>query len=140
MADDIGTLHTQKAADDAVGLYFVKAVVGNVGTPGAPVVNLALTVQAASGHVSGIAEIAHAVVGGNHRFPVSGQIYQTGFGPNHQLVSLGGEFVYSVPPPAIGSFLAKFTAALSVDKAWNGSGGFNYLNVHVENVPVKKIA
>jgi hypothetical protein len=140
MADDIGTLHTQKAADDAVGLYFVKAVVGNVGTPGAPVVNLALTVQAASGHVSGIAEITQAVLGGNHRFPVSGQIYQTGFGPNHQLVSLSGEFVYSVPPPAIGSFLAKFTAALSVDQAWNGSGGFNYLNVHVENVPVKKIA
>jgi hypothetical protein len=140
MADDIGTLHTKKAADDAVGLYFVKAVVGNVGTPGAPVVNLALTVQAASGHVSGIAEITQAVLGGNHRFPVSGQIYQTGFGPNHQLVSLSGEFVYSVPPPAIGSFLAKFTAALSVDQAWNGSGGFNYLNVHVENVPVKKIA
>lgn len=140
MADDIGTLHTQKAADNAIGLYFVKAVVGNVGTPGAPVVNLALTVQAASGHVSGIAEITQAIIGGHHRFPVTGQIYQTGFGPNHQLVSLSGEFVYSVPPPAIGSFLAKFTAALSVDQAWNGSGGFNYLNTHVENVPVKKIA
>ncbi|WP_165188812.1 DUF1842 domain-containing protein [Caulobacter soli] len=140
MADDIGTLHTQKAADDAVGLYFVKAVVGKVGTPGAPIVNLALTVQAASGHVSGIAEISQAIDRGQHRFPVSGQIYQTGFGPNHQLVSLSGEFVYSVPPPAIGSFLAKFTAALSVDKSWNGSGGFNYLNTHVENVPVKHIA
>jgi hypothetical protein len=140
MADDIGTLHTQKAADNAVGLYFVKAVVGNVGTPGAPIVNLALTVQAASGHVSGIAEISQAIDKGHHRFPVSGQIYQTGFGPNHQLVSLSGEFVYSVPPPAIGSFRAKFTAALSVDQAWNGSGGFNYLNTHVENVPVKKIA
>ena len=100
MADDIGTLHTQKAADNAIGLYFVKAVVGNVGTPGAPIVNLALTVQAASGHVSGIAEINQAVVGGQHRFPVTGQIYQTGFGPNQQLVSLSGEFVYSVPPPA----------------------------------------
>lgn len=140
MADDIGTLHTQKAAGDAVGLYFVKAVVGNVGQPGAPIVNLALTVQAASGHVSGIAEISQAVLGGNHRFPVTGQIYQTGFGPNHQLVSLSGEFVYSVPPPAIGSFLAKFTAALSVDAAWNGSGGLNYLNTHIENAPVKKIA
>ena len=139
MADDIGTLHTQKAGD-AVGLYFVKAVVGNVGNPGAPIANLALTVQAASGHVSGIAEISQAIDKGQHRFPVSGQIYQTGFGPNHQLVSLSGEFVYSVPPPAIGSFLAKFTAALSVDQAWNGSGGFNYLNTHVENVPVKKIA
>ncbi|MBO9708393.1 MAG: DUF1842 domain-containing protein [Caulobacter sp.] len=140
MADDIGTLHTQKAADNAIGLYFVKAVVGNVGTPGAPIVNLALTVQAASGHVSGIAEINQAIVGGQHRFPVTGQIYQTGFGPNQQLVSLSGEFVYSVPPPAIGSFLAKFTAALSVDKDWNGSGGFNYLNVHVEKAPVKKVA
>jgi hypothetical protein len=141
MADDVATLHTQKTASDLLGLYFVKAVVGNVGTPGAPIVELALTVQAASGHVSGIAEVIQAVPhGGHYRFPVTGQIYQTGFGPNHQLVSLNGEFIYSVAPPAIGSFIAKFTAALSVDQQWNGHGGFNYLNIHVENVPVKHIA
>ena len=140
MADDVGTLHSQKTASDLIGLYFVKAVVGNVGTPGAPTVQLALTVQAASGHVSGIAEINQAIVGGQHRFPVSGQIYQTGLGPNHQLVSLRGEFIYSVPPPAIGSFLAPFSAALVVDHQWNGHGGFNYLNTHVENAPVKHIA
>lgn len=140
MTADVGTLHTQKTASDVLGLYFVKAVVGNAGMPGAPLVNLALSVQAASGHVAGIAEITQAVQGGNHRFPVTGQIYQTGLGPNHQLVSLQGEFVYSVPPPAIGTFLAKFTAALSVDQKWNGSGGFNYVTTHVENVPVKNIA
>ena len=140
MSAEAGTLHTQKTASDVIGLYFVKAVVGNTGLPGAPVVNLALSVQAASGHVAGIAEISQAIPGGTHRFPVTGQIYQTGFGPNHQLVSLNGEFVYSVPPPAIGSFIAKFTAALSVDQQWNGSGGFNYVNTHVENVPVKKIS
>ncbi len=141
MADDVGTLHSQKTTSDLIGLYFVKAVVGNVGQPGAPVVQLALTVQAASGHVSGIAEISQAIAhGGHYRFPVSGQIYQTGLGPNHQLVSLSGEFIYSVPPPAIGSFPAKFTAALSVDQQWNGHGGFNYLNTHIENVPVKHIA
>jgi len=140
MTAEVGTLHTQKTASDVIGLYFVKAVVGNVGLPGAPVVNLALSVQAASGHVAGIAEIVQAVPGGNHRFNVTGQIYQTGLGPNHQLVSLRGQFVYSVPPPAIGSFLADFTAALSVDQQWNGSGGFNYVTTHVENVPVKNIA
>ncbi len=140
MSAEAGTLHTQKTASDVIGLYFVKAVVGNTGLPGAPVVNLALSVQAASGHVAGIAEISQAIQGGTHRFPVTGQIYQTGFGPNHQLVSLNGEFVYSVPPPAIGSFIAKFTAALSVDQQWDGSGGFNYVTTHVENVPVKKIA
>ena len=101
-----------------------------------------VSVASAASSVSsaGIAEITQAVPGGNHRFPVTGQIYQTGFGPNHQLVSLQGEFVYSVPPPAIGSFLANFTAALSVDQQWNGSGGFNYVTTHVENVPVKNIA
>ena len=140
MSAEADTLHTQKTASDVIGLYFVKAVVGNVGMPGAPTVNLALSVQAASGHVAGLAEIVQAIPGGNHRFQVSGQIYQTGFGPNHQLVSLNGEFVYSVPPPAIGSFIAKFTAALTVDQEWNGSGGFNYVNTHVENVPVKKIS
>ena len=140
MADDVGNLHTQQLADQKIGLYFVKAVIGNVGMPGAPIVNLALTVQAASGHVSGIAEISQAVIGGQHRFPVSGQIYQTGFGPNQQLVALSGEFVYSVPPPAIGSFLAQFTASLAVDQAWNGWGGFNYLNVHVDKAPVKAVS
>lgn len=141
MANDIGTLHTQKQADNTLGLYFVKAVMGNVGVPGAPIVNLALTVQAASGHVSGIAEIEQALAtGGNYRFPVSGQIHQTGFGPNHQLVSLSGEFSYSLPPPAIGFVGARFTATLSVDQDWKGSGGFTYLNTHVEKVPVKPIA
>lgn len=139
MASDNATLFTEKTGAGEVGLYFVKVVVGNVGTPGAPTVNLALTVQAASGHVSGLAEINQAIIGGRHRFPVTGQIYQTGLGPNQQLVALSGEFVYSVPPPAIGSFLAKFQAGLSVDKSWNGTGGFDYLNVHVENVPVKNL-
>ncbi|PLR22877.1 hypothetical protein SGCZBJ_17030 [Caulobacter zeae] len=140
MADDVGNLHSQSAEIGPVGLYLVKLEVGNVGTPGAPIVNLALTVDAPSGNVSGIAEISQAIVGGNHRFPVSGHIYQTGFGQAELLVSLTGEFVYSVPPPAIGSFLAKFKAALVVDKSWNGKGGFDYLNVHVENVPVKNVS
>ena len=134
-------LFTDKNTKVPIGLYFVKAAIGNIGMPGAPVVNLALTVQAASGQVSGIAEITQALPPpqGNYRFPVSGQIYQTGLGKNQQLVSLKGQFVVSVPPPAIGSYLADFTSALSVDQDWNGQGGFTYLNTHVEGVPVKRM-
>jgi hypothetical protein len=140
MTSEVGTLQTQKTASDVLGLYFVPVEVGNAGLPGAPVVKLGLSVQAASGHVAGIAEIIQAVPGGNHKFPVTGQIYQTGLGQNQQLVSLQGEFVYTVPPPGIGTFLAKFTAALAVDQQWNGTGGFNYVTTHVENVPVKNLA
>lgn len=140
MADDAGNLHSQTAEIGAIGLYLVKLEVGNAGTPGAPIVNLALTVDAPSGNVSGIAEISQAVLGGKHRFPVSGHIYHTGFGQDQLLVSLTGKFVYSVPPPAIGSFLADFKAALAVDRSWNGHGGFDYLNVHVDNVPVKNVS
>ena len=139
MADDVGNLHSQSAEIGPVGLYLVKVVVGNVGTPGAPIVNLALTVDAPSGNVSGIAEITQAVQGGNHRFPVSGHIYHTGLGQDQLLVALNGQFVYSVPPPAIGSFLAQFRAGLVVDKNWNGHGGFDYLNTHVDNVTVKRV-
>ncbi len=139
MADDVGNLHSQTTEISPVGLYLVKLVVGNVGTPGAPIVSLALTVDAPSGHVSGIAEINQAIIGGQHRFPVQGNIYHTGLGQDQLLVALHGQFVASVPPPAIGAFLVQFRAGLVVDKSWNGHGGFDYLNTHVDNVPVKNV-
>jgi hypothetical protein len=141
MTTPSGNLFTDKHPKVPVGLYSVKAVVGNVGTPGAPIVHYALTVQAASGHVSGLAELTQAVPppNGTHRFPVTGRIYQTGLGKNEQLVSLEGQFTESVPPPAIGTYLVDFKSALVVDQAWNGHGGFSYQNTHIDNVPVRRV-
>ncbi|MFY8188724.1 MAG: hypothetical protein ACOVLC_12315 [Flavobacterium sp.] len=45
--------------------------------------------------------------------------------------------MHSVPPPAIGSFLADFNAHMAIDNAWNGTGGFSYWKNDIENVPVK---
>jgi hypothetical protein len=55
-----------------------------------------------------------------------------------QVVALEGEYVQSFPPPAIGSYLAKFTAHMAIDNNWNGTGGFTYENHDVNDVPVKK--
>lgn len=140
MAEDLGKLITDVNAATSVGLYFVKAVEGKVGESGAPIVHYALTVQAASGHVSGIAELTQAVAPPNslHRFPVTGQIYHTGLGHDTLLVTLHGEYTQSLPPSEV-LIPVRFTATLSVNKDWNGHGGFTYGKHHVENVPVKVI-
>jgi len=39
--------------------------------------------------------------------------------------------------PAIGLF--PIEANIEINSAWEGEGGFSYLNVHVEKVPVKPI-
>ena len=113
----------------AVGLYLVKLNVEKKGLAGAPDLKLTLTVYAPQGTVSGSAEILQAVTppGGQIHIPeISGVIHDTGFGHNEQLVSLKGQYVVSVPPPAIGSYLAQFSAALVVDKSWKGKGSFTY--------------
>jgi len=45
----------------------------------------------------------------------------------------------SVPPPAIGSYLAKFSAALAVDKSWDGKGSYVYGNHTVTNATVSNV-
>lgn len=124
-----------------VGLYPVKLVVTKEGLMGAPTLTLNLLVYAPAGTVSGDAIITQAVTppGGYTHVPqVTGAIHHTGLGKDTQLVSLSGQYVQSVPPPAIGSFLANFTAALAVDANWNGRGTFTYANHTIADATVKK--
>ncbi|HEY0313168.1 MAG TPA: DUF1842 domain-containing protein [Allosphingosinicella sp.] len=115
---------------EPVGLYHVTLKVSHGDMPGAQTLNLDLAVSAPTGTVHGTATITQALPPpyGIIHIPVHGQIYHTGFGQDTLLVHLIGQYVVSVPPPAIGSYLAHFSAGLAVDKSWNGKGSYEYGN------------
>lgn len=126
---------------NVAALYHVK-VRATTGMSGAPVLVLDLLVNANTGQISGGAEISQALPPpyGQTVIPqVTGALFQTGLGPNVQLAHVTGEYVVSVPPPAIGSYLAKFSAALAVDHNWNGKGSFVYGNQTVIDATVTNI-
>jgi len=123
-----------------LGLYLVNAVAGNQGTAGAPLLHLSLLVNSATGAITGHAMQTQAVqppgdkiVVGN----VTGSLRSTGFGQYTQVVSLTGSAVISFPPPAIGSYLAPFTAHFATDQHWNGVGGWTLGATNVNDVPIK---
>lgn len=125
-------------SDLLAGAYLAKGTIGNVGMPGAPIATFSLVVVPSQNSVSGTVVITQAVNGPDSHIvvPVTGKIYATGLGQFTKVVSMQGQYVHSVPPPAIGSFLANFDAHLAVDNAWNGTGGFSYWKHQIENVPV----
>jgi hypothetical protein len=123
-----------------IGAYLVNGTMGNVGMPGAPIMHFSLVVVPSSNSVSGTVEITQAIgSSGNILIKnVTGSIRATGYGKVTKIVSLEGQYVQSVPPPAIGSYLANFSAHMAIDDEWNGRGGFSYANHDVEDVEVKK--
>ncbi|WP_264535139.1 DUF1842 domain-containing protein [Flavobacterium sp. N1736] len=125
-------------SDLLAGAYLAKGTIGNVGKPGAPIASFSLVVVPSQHTVSGTVVITQAISGPDSHIvvPVTGRIYATGIGKVTQVVSLQGQYVHSVPPPAIGSFLANFDAHLAIDNAWNGTGGFSYYQHNIEDVPV----
>ncbi len=116
--------------------YLAKGTIGNVGLPGAPIVNFSLVVSTVTNKVSGLVEITQAIDSPSIKVQVSGTIRYTGYGKVTKIVNLEGEYVVSVQPPAIGSYLQKFTAYMDIDNSWNGIGGFCYGQQGVNNVPV----
>ncbi|AYV46884.1 hypothetical protein CFHF_08180 [Caulobacter flavus] len=120
MADDI-----EMCGADA---STAQLVVGRLGMPGAPIVKLDL--RFAADRVNGAAEINQAVIGGRHRFEVSGEVAPTGDAPFGLRIALQGEF------PHAGQS-ARFGAVLTVDQAWVGEGQFEYLQTKVSKAPVK---
>ena len=113
-----------------IGYYMVSLEVTPEGgvVPGAPVLKLDLGVNASTGQVNGKAALDQAIAppNGHEEFPVSGSIHHTGLGTDTLLVSLTGQYVVSFPPPAIGSYLAPFSASFAVDTGWNGKGTYTY--------------
>lgn len=128
-------------SDLLAGAYLAKGTIGNVGTPGAPIATFNLVVVPSQHSVTGTVVITQAINGPDSRIVVNvtGKIFAAGLGKFTQLVSLQGQYVQVVPPPAIGAFLADFNAHMAIDASWNGTGGFSYWNHNVENVPVAAI-
>ncbi|KQN77078.1 hypothetical protein ASF04_24810 [Duganella sp. Leaf61] len=117
------------------GAYLVKGTIGNVGTPGAPIVTFAVVVVPSTHSVTGSVHVTQAVENGSYTGQVSGTIYATGFGNVTQVVALNG----AIRPDSPSTVVLPFEAQLAINGEWNGTGGFNYANVHVENVPVARV-
>ncbi|WP_442266692.1 DUF1842 domain-containing protein [Tenacibaculum sp. ZS6-P6] len=119
--------------------YLAKGTIGNVGMPGAPIAQYSLVVSTEQETVSGIVEITQAIDSPTIKVNVAGRLRHTGYGNITQIIDLKGEYVVSMTPPAIGSYLEKFEAYLDVDNDWNGTGGFSFGFQKVNNVPVKSV-
>jgi hypothetical protein len=123
------------------GAYLANGTIGNVGTPGAPIAKFSLVVVPSQHSVSGTVVITQAIPGPDSHIvvQVKGQIHATGFGQFTKVVGLYGQYVHAVSPPAIGAFLADFSANLAIDNAWNGTGGFSYYGHNIDKVPVASL-
>lgn len=112
-----------------VGLYLLKlSFTPPAGIVGAGSMTLALTVDAPSGALHGQAQ-GTILEGTQHpqtfTAPVSGAMHSTGFGNIVRVGAVSGEAAVSVTPPAIGTYLAPFSASFSLDSNWSGQGQFS---------------
>jgi hypothetical protein len=130
-------------AADNTGLYLVALRVENPILLGSPILTLQLAVDAPTGQVNGRGDISQSVTpqeGAVHIPQVTGHILHTGFGSDTMLVHLTGEYVYNFPPPAIGSMELPFSAALAVQRDWDGKGSFAYGRRRVTHCTVTNIS
>lgn len=111
------------------GLYLLKlSFIPPSGTVGAGSMTLALTVNASTGELHGQAQgtilegTAHPE---NFTAQVSGAMHSTGYGSIVRVGAVSGKAGVSVAPPAIGTFLAPFSASFGLDSNWNGQGQFS---------------
>ena len=125
-----------------VNYYMVSLDVTPAGEmmPGAPSLTLKLGVNATNGEINGTATVTQALPppNGERAFPVSGTMHHTGLGTDTLLVSLTGHCVESVPPPAIGSYLVPFSAALAVPKNCAGTGSYSLRSLSMSHCNVTR--
>lgn len=125
----------------SLALYRVCGTAGRESMPGAPRLHFQLLVNAVTGAITGQAEQTQALAPPHNSIVirnVTGMLHHTGLGKFTQVVALKGEAVISVPPPAIGSYIAPFDASFALDNRWNGVGGWTLGNTKVEDVPVEE--
>ena len=115
--------------------YIAKCMMGNAGMAGAPMVQLALVVDPATHKVTGQVHASQAIQGGNYTGMVHGTMYATGFGGMTQVVALTGMIHQDGPMPMEMPFMAH----LALNRDWDGTCGFSYGNVHVEDAPAKRM-
>ncbi|MGA9583350.1 MAG: DUF1842 domain-containing protein [Allosphingosinicella sp.] len=115
--------------DSTVGYYLIKALVARENMAGSPELHLTLGVDSTSGQANGSAEITQALpppYGTTHVPQVTGSVRHLGFNNDLRVVAVKGQYVVSVPPPAIGSYLANFSAVLVLQPDGSGEGSFSY--------------
>ncbi|TDO95381.1 DUF1842 domain-containing protein [Marinomonas balearica] len=124
------------------GLYLLElSFVPADGVVGAGRMSLALTVNASTGALHGQ---AHGTILEGTQHPqsftaaVSGSMHSTGFGSIVKVGAVTGEGAVSVAAPAIGTYLAPFSASFGVDSDWMGEGQFR-IGEQVYNSVVKKV-
>jgi len=108
------------------GLYLAKLQFTSTVVGGGSMV-LELAVDAVNGALHGRAN--GSIQQGTQHAPeftasAAGHLHATGLGDVTKVGAVTGEAVVSFPPPAIGSFLSKFTASFAVDNNFNGTGSF----------------
>lgn len=100
----------------------------NSGIVGGGSMTLQLAVDPVTGSINGRAN--GSIQEGTQHSPTftasaSGHMHSTGLGDVTKVGAVSGQAVISFPPPAIGSYLAPFTASFAVDNNWSGSGKFS---------------
>lgn len=127
---------------DEIGLYLEKALAGNEGLPGAPLLHLHLMVNATNGKITGQAAQTQAVASPYDKIEISnvtGQIQYAGLAPYTKLVALKGEAAISLPAPEIGTYIVPFEASFAINDNWEGKGGWTLGKTIVKDVPIKTI-
>ena len=119
-------------------------VAGNLGLPGAPILNLAVLYNSdpIDATLSGEAVITQAVPPPYGRIAVHGvhgPVHGLGLGGATRVFTLTGQYFQSFPPPAIGVMEQHFTATFVTDNNWQGHGTFTYGGHVVANVPIKQL-
>lgn len=124
------------------GLYLLElSFVPAPGVVGAGRMTLALTVNASTGALHGQ---AHGTILEGTQNPltfttaVSGSMHSTGYGTIVKVGAVTGDAAVSVAPPAIGTYLAPFSASFGLDSDWMGEGQFS-VGDHVYQSEVKKV-
>ncbi|WP_295650293.1 DUF1842 domain-containing protein [uncultured Mucilaginibacter sp.] len=128
-----------------IGLYQLCLLAEQKGLLGAPTFHLGLLVNAPHGTVTGQVHITQAVTppSGAVTVNVTGTLHELVFGPTvTKVLTLSGQYIVSFPPPAIGSYLAHFSATIVFHgNGWvNGLGNFHWANHIDNNVPTNSIA
>ena len=105
-----------------VNLNFKSGVVGGGS------MTLQLAVDPVTGSINGRAN--GSIQEGTQHSPTftasaSGHTHSTGLGDITKVGAVSGQAVVSFPPPAIGSYLAPFSASFAVKEDWSGSGKFS---------------
>lgn len=127
-----------------IGLFQLN-LVATTGLMGAPTFHMGLLVNPSEGRVTGLVNITQAVdpksSASNANVNVTGTYTELVFGGQEtKAIVLSGEYVYSVPPPAIGSFLCKFNAIIHLGDDWNGTGTYTWgFDQKAADVPTKEV-